>query len=745
MSEVQSVSPPPSGSEGWRARLAVAVPLLLQVGAVAWLAWQALVPYWKARWAQDDAYISFRFARHLAQGHGLVYNVGERVEGYTNFLWTLLSAIPLARGATDPLPFMHTLSLALWLGSFFLLLGIGGLLYREGNWAAPLAAVPLLYHWSYNMWFFSGMETPLVSFLVVLTLLFFTLDPEKHPYSLFWTSLSAVALMLTRADGVVFLAALAAAGLVLHWRPLVRERRWVRYLVLPALPLLLVYVPYTMWRVSYYGSFFPNTYYAKAAYLTFYARGWQYLTTYFETYEFVAWTPLLVLGALVSGRGGSRRFLVGTLFATAASFWYVVRLGGDFMEWRFVTPVTGVLYPSLAIGAGELAQRLFSAAMRWRGRLGPWRRPALSPRAAKGVAGVIGWCAAGATVWSLALVTKGAEVRAQELIVPGQETIALLRRYCDPNQFDWGTVGKVLDEVLPQDVRIATTSAGIIPFFCDRPCLDLHGLTDPVIARQPIDPHDRGRMGHEHWLEDHDEMRRRGVDVLIAWADPKPYAIAATTPPQPDFELVSVRLPNDMFVEFVILDHAAVDVQKLRQDSRLVFYDESTRGRHEDFYALKDRFQEYDVVDQIDLEEETSQASHSFRETIPPDAPFGHNYHTKHLTYGGPLGALALADDGLRLWGQASFKVHRVRTGVPLVMILRHDQTGDASYEVEVNGQKVPGEIVLPPGPAMWAEASFEIPAEFLREGENTVLLSRVPTSATEAELYYLWFLQPRF
>ena len=40
----------------------------------------------------DDAYISFRYARNLAEHGQLVFNVGERVEGFTNFLWTVLLA-----------------------------------------------------------------------------------------------------------------------------------------------------------------------------------------------------------------------------------------------------------------------------------------------------------------------------------------------------------------------------------------------------------------------------------------------------------------------------------------------------------------------------------------------------------------------------------------------------------------------------------------------------------------------------
>ena len=49
-------------------------------------------------WTSDDAYISFRYAANLNHGLGLVYNAGERVEGYSNFLWTLWCALGLRLG-----------------------------------------------------------------------------------------------------------------------------------------------------------------------------------------------------------------------------------------------------------------------------------------------------------------------------------------------------------------------------------------------------------------------------------------------------------------------------------------------------------------------------------------------------------------------------------------------------------------------------------------------------------------------
>ncbi len=49
----------------------------------------------------DDAFISFRYARNLTEGTGLVYNPGEYVEGITNLLWTLWSR-PALRSVSMP-------------------------------------------------------------------------------------------------------------------------------------------------------------------------------------------------------------------------------------------------------------------------------------------------------------------------------------------------------------------------------------------------------------------------------------------------------------------------------------------------------------------------------------------------------------------------------------------------------------------------------------------------------------------
>jgi hypothetical protein len=64
--------------------------LLMLGGAAVFAIWYRAL----GAFVLDDTFISLRYASHLAAGQGLVYNVGERVEGYTNFLWTVMLAPP---------------------------------------------------------------------------------------------------------------------------------------------------------------------------------------------------------------------------------------------------------------------------------------------------------------------------------------------------------------------------------------------------------------------------------------------------------------------------------------------------------------------------------------------------------------------------------------------------------------------------------------------------------------------------
>src|SRR5687768_6252470 len=77
-------------------------------GRGAWLGFAALLScgcaiatFHQKDWGFDDAYISYRYAANLVAGHGLVFNPGERVEGYSNFLYVMLVAPGIALFGRD--------------------------------------------------------------------------------------------------------------------------------------------------------------------------------------------------------------------------------------------------------------------------------------------------------------------------------------------------------------------------------------------------------------------------------------------------------------------------------------------------------------------------------------------------------------------------------------------------------------------------------------------------------------------
>jgi hypothetical protein len=118
-----------------------------------------------AVWLSDDSFISFRYADHLVRGHGLVYNVGERVEGYTNLLWTLLLAGALRLGI-PPEVSAPMLGIAGWL-ALVAILGWRSWRRDRPGLFFPLAAALVLLLDDFQTWATGGLETSLFALLVV--------------------------------------------------------------------------------------------------------------------------------------------------------------------------------------------------------------------------------------------------------------------------------------------------------------------------------------------------------------------------------------------------------------------------------------------------------------------------------------------------------------------------------------------------------------------------------------------------
>ena len=80
--------------------------------------WPVLVPLlivvvgaWLYRWVDEDAFIDFRMIDNLLAGHGLVYNLGERVEVDSDPLWIFTLA-----GLHEVFPFIALEWLSVLLG-----------------------------------------------------------------------------------------------------------------------------------------------------------------------------------------------------------------------------------------------------------------------------------------------------------------------------------------------------------------------------------------------------------------------------------------------------------------------------------------------------------------------------------------------------------------------------------------------------------------------------------------------------
>ncbi|MCX7999196.1 MAG: hypothetical protein N3A69_09650, partial [Leptospiraceae bacterium] len=123
------------------------------------------------RWVCDDAFISFRYAKNLMDGLGLVFNTGEFVEGYTNFLWTIgISLGMLFR--IDPLRWVQFWGLVFFVSSIFLLYILSIRLSEEisenTKYFFPLAAFSFALQTHAQIYATGGLETSFFGFLILL-------------------------------------------------------------------------------------------------------------------------------------------------------------------------------------------------------------------------------------------------------------------------------------------------------------------------------------------------------------------------------------------------------------------------------------------------------------------------------------------------------------------------------------------------------------------------------------------------
>ncbi len=330
------------------------------------------------RFIQDDAYTSLRYVKNFLEGKGLVFNEGERVEGYTNFLWIMiLSGIEFLN---------HNLNLALDLEKTAQLLSIifsicvliltytlSKMINRESESESALARIinelknllpvfllafstPMVY------WGVSAMETNLFVFLVLLSIIFYIKGDKGKPNLTFVTV--SVLNSLLRPEGLIFFALIIFHKIVSNI--LEGEKQKIISIIFDKIiikEILFFFIPlcaYVIFRLVYYGYPLPNTFYAKTEFtFQFLQRGINYFYDFARSYLLYGFVLILPI-ILFKNKNTNREF---TLLFGITILWIVIviLIGGDVLPiHRFFLPIMPLIMILFVKAVVEIIGKIFS-------------------------------------------------------------------------------------------------------------------------------------------------------------------------------------------------------------------------------------------------------------------------------------------------------------------------------------------------------------------------------------------------
>ena len=405
------------------------------------------------RTRSEDAFITFRYALNLATGKGIVFNPGERVEGYSNFLFlVVLAGLRRFLGA-DIETAARALGVAASSVTILLTYRLTSKLTGGNRHAGLLAALLVAGSGSFAAWGPSGMETPIFAMLGVLVCL--SMPRERWV----WTGVLIALATMTRPEGALFLLLVALYELFAQRGA--RER--LKSLRLGALPFLVLIIPWTLWRLEYYGHLIPNAVKVKEG------MGLRYQLTlgivYVLGFALVNWVILFALANwvvlyLIVGTSYGRTKMPSSLanqqrgIRSLAAFLiifviYVILVGGDWMPaWRFLSPIVPLVSALLVAALCHL--KIAGTALDARTR-------------------------AVASVFAIAFgVSVTASFSNANMIPRVQLWHEEVEGLC--------AIGSWFNRTLPRETLVAVYANGALSYCSQLPTIDLLGLTDEHIA-----------------------------------------------------------------------------------------------------------------------------------------------------------------------------------------------------------------------------------------------------------------------
>ena len=375
-----------------------------------------------------------------------MWNPGERVEGYSDFLLVVVLA-GFHRLGADLVLVGRALSALAGVACVVLT----GALARRLLPGAPLlaagAAVVVAANPYVAAWGGAGLETTEFAALALAAALPVT-GRELSARGFALASALALLLALTRPEGIALYAALTLAVFA-SARGELRAR--LSALAPGAALFAVAGAAYFAWRVWYFGDWLPNTFYAKSGFTARHAeRGVEYLWAFAQNWFVWLEAPLALVGGVALWR---RRELVAPVLLVAVLA-IVIGVGGDGLPmYRFLVPAIPFLAVLAAAGAAWLS------------------RPALAVAALASV-GALSFFPAEDFQYETMVQQRDIEIPA------------------------WSLAGHTLGHALLPDALVAAVPIGALGWYSDLPILDMVGLTDRTIARASIET-GSGWAGHE--------------------------------------------------------------------------------------------------------------------------------------------------------------------------------------------------------------------------------------------------------
>jgi len=450
--------------------------------------------------AVDDAYISWRYARNVVQGHGLVFNPGERVEGYTNFLWAIVSVPFLALGAEDA---MGPIGMGLGAICALATLIVVYVFVRQTDErpiVAGIAALLLAVDGSFALWSVSGMETAFFGLWLLAGATAYLWENRRAGRPGVLSGVLFALAAMSRPEGLLVFGLTVLHQVLVRLADLRRERNWLAAAVNWAdvariLGFLALFAPYFLWRYRYYGHLLPNTFYAKVTLENAEAqntRGWRHLETFVNVHR--GWLILLApLAAFLR-----RRVSLWTTYAALVLVVYgayIVYVGGDWSVGRFFAPILPLFYLLAAAGLVRIAE-LMLALLR--------RVPSLPQD----------WGRAGVGAASVLLLAAGLFALYDASSVHGEDELFVRRFQAATATRARVTMGKWLKNNVTPDTYIAVDAAGQVPYFSDLRTLDMFGINDEHTAHMKVPTMGQGTPGHEKFDFPYIMAQRPGLVIV---------------------------------------------------------------------------------------------------------------------------------------------------------------------------------------------------------------------------------------